>query len=289
MFLHILSGASEYDELPVRHNEDNHNEALSQRVRFAVDNNRLDDPHVKANLLFQAHFSRLDLPISDYVTDLKSVLDQSIRIIQAMIDICANSGWLSSSITCMHLLQMVMQGLWFEQDSALWMFPCMNNDLLGTLRARGISTVQQLLDIPKENLQTVIGNFPVSRLHQDLQRFPRIQVKLRLQRRDIDGENSLTLNIRMDKMNSWKNTSRAFALRFPKIKDEAWWLVLGNTNTSELYALKRISFSDRLNTHMELPSGITTFQGMKLVVVSDCYLGFEQEHSIEALVEQSVI
>lgn len=289
VFLHILSGASEYDELPVRHNEDNHNEALSQRVRFAVDNNRLDDPHVKANLLFQAHFSRLDLPISDYVTDLKSVLDQSIRIIQAMIDICANSGWLSSSITCMHLLQMVMQGLWFEQDSALWMLPCMNNDLLGTLRARGISTVQQLLDIPKENLQTVIGNFPVSRLHQDLQRFPRIQVKLRLQRRDIDGENSLTLNIRMDKMNSWKNTSRAFALRFPKIKDEAWWLVLGNTNTSELYALKRISFSDRLNTHMELPSGITTFQGMKLVVVSDCYLGFEQEHSIEALVEQLVI
>lgn len=57
----------------------------------------------------QAHFSQLELPISDYVTDLKSVLDQSIRIIQAMIDICANSGWLSSSITCMHLLQMVMQ------------------------------------------------------------------------------------------------------------------------------------------------------------------------------------
>jgi len=57
----------------------------------------------------QAHFSQLELPISDYVTDLKSVLDQSIRVIQAMIDICANSGWLSSSITCMHLLQMVMQ------------------------------------------------------------------------------------------------------------------------------------------------------------------------------------
>lgn len=57
----------------------------------------------------QAHFSQLELPITDYVTDLKSVLDQSIRIIQAMIDICANSGWLSSTITCMHLLQMVMQ------------------------------------------------------------------------------------------------------------------------------------------------------------------------------------
>lgn len=61
----------------------------------------------------QAHFSQLELPISDYITDLKSVLDQSIRIIQAMIDICANSGWLSSSITCMRLLQMVMQVILF--------------------------------------------------------------------------------------------------------------------------------------------------------------------------------
>jgi len=62
----------------------------------------------------QSHFSQLELPISDYVTDLKSVLDQSIRIIQAMIDVCANSGWLSSSITCMHLLQMVMQVIFFS-------------------------------------------------------------------------------------------------------------------------------------------------------------------------------
>jgi activating signal cointegrator complex subunit 3 len=62
----------------------------------------------------QCHFSQLELPISDYATDLKSVLDQSIRIIQAMIDVCANSGWLSSSITCMHLLQMVMQVIIFS-------------------------------------------------------------------------------------------------------------------------------------------------------------------------------
>lgn len=61
--------------------------------------------------LLQAHFSQLALPITDYNTDLKSVLDQSIRILQAMIDICANSGWLTSSLTCMRLLQMVMQVL----------------------------------------------------------------------------------------------------------------------------------------------------------------------------------
>ncbi|KAA8541028.1 hypothetical protein F0562_024834 [Nyssa sinensis] len=284
VFLHILSGASEYDELPVRHNEENYNEALSEKVPYMVDKNRLDDPHVKANLLFQAHFSQVELPISDYVTDLKSVLDQSIRIIQAMIDICANSGWLSSAITCMHLLQMVMQGLWFDKDSALWMLPCMTNDLAGLLSKRGISNVQQLLNLPKETLQAVIGSSTASRLYQDLQHFPLVQVRLKLQRRDPDSGKFFTLHIRLGKKNSRRKTSRAFVPRFPKVKEEAWWLVLGNTSTSELYALKRVSFSDRLITHMELPSTPTTIQGMKLILVSDCYLGFEQEHSIEELI-----
>ncbi|TYG41947.1 hypothetical protein ES288_D12G217100v1 [Gossypium darwinii] len=263
--------------------EENYNEALSKRVRYMVDQNRLDDPHVKANLLFQAHFSQLDLPISDYVTDLKSVLDQSIRIIQAMIDICANSGWLTSSIACMHLLQMVMQGLWFDQDSALWMLPCMNNELAGSLCKRGISTIQQLLDLPKATLQTVIGNFPASKLYQDLQHFPCIRVKLKLLKKGTESKKSLQLNVRLEKTNLRRNMSRAFAPRFPKIKDEAWWLILGNTSTAELYALKRVSFSDRLVTHMELPSDVTLIQGMKLIIVSDCYLGYEQEDSIENL------
>ncbi|XP_061953449.1 DExH-box ATP-dependent RNA helicase DExH14 isoform X2 [Populus nigra] len=285
MFLHILSGASEYDELPVRHNEENYNEALSGRVRYMVDKNGLDDPHVKANLLFQAHFSQLELPISDYVTDLKSVLDQSIRIIQAMIDICANSGWLSASVNCMHLLQMVMQGLWFDKDSSLWMLPCMNEDLQQSLRKRGISTVQQLLDLPGATLQAMIGNFPASRFYQDLQNFPCIRMKLRVEKKDIDGKKSLALKIKLEKTNRKQNRSRAFTPRFPKLKDEAWWLVLGNTSTSELYALKRVSFTDHLVTHMELPSTLTSVQGMKLMLVSDCYIGFEQEHSVEELIK----
>ncbi|CAJ1975360.1 unnamed protein product [Sphenostylis stenocarpa] len=358
VFLHILSAASEFDELPVRHNEDHckkermeeiesvaiamwywkevssqvqrplqrhpdtkyaevgiiyskfhlrpssisnyseikadsssessildekYNEALSVKVKYPVDKNRLDDPHIKATLLFQAHFSQLELPISDYVTDLKSVLDQSIRIIQAMIDICANSGWLSSSIACMRLLQMVMQGLWYEKDSSLWMLPCMNTDLLSSLSQRGISSVQELLDIPKTALQTVTANFPASRLYQDLQHFPHIKMKLKVQRRDTDGERSHTLNIRLEKINSRRHSSRAFVPRFPKIKEEQWWLVLGNTSTSELYALKRVSFSDHLVTSMKLPQTPASLQGIKLILVSDCYIGFEQEHSIDNL------
>lgn len=36
--------------------QDKHNEELSERVPLAVDKNRFDDPHVKANLLLQVYF-----------------------------------------------------------------------------------------------------------------------------------------------------------------------------------------------------------------------------------------
>ena len=85
--LQVLCDASEYDELPVRHNEDVMNGELAEKLPLPVDSRLLDSPHIKTHLLLQAHFSRVGLPISDYITDTKSVLDQSIRILQAMVDV----------------------------------------------------------------------------------------------------------------------------------------------------------------------------------------------------------
>ena len=98
----------EYEQLPVRHNEDAINtyvktiqiynlssvaicnwqvlnifcSDLSKSVPLDVDPYTYDSPHTKTFLLFQAHFSRLMLPCSDYHTDTKSVLDQAVRILQ---------------------------------------------------------------------------------------------------------------------------------------------------------------------------------------------------------------
>ena len=55
---------------------------LAKSCPLPVDPHSLDSPHTKALLLLQAHFSRLQLPCTDYFTDLKSVLDQTVRILQ---------------------------------------------------------------------------------------------------------------------------------------------------------------------------------------------------------------
>ena len=51
--LHVLCGVAEYDELPVRHNEDKINTTLAGEVRWPTDSRSADDPHTKANLLLQ--------------------------------------------------------------------------------------------------------------------------------------------------------------------------------------------------------------------------------------------
>lgn len=85
--LRLLAEATEYDELPVRHNEDKINHELSTSTRYKVDDWHLPlgDAHVKAFLLVQGHLGHLKMPISDYVNDTITVLDSSIRIMQVRL------------------------------------------------------------------------------------------------------------------------------------------------------------------------------------------------------------
>lgn len=117
--LSVLTEATEYADLPVRHNEDQLNSELAKRLPLEVSPHSFDSAHTKAHLLLQAHFCRASLPSPDYATDTKSVLDQSIRICQAMLDVAANNGWLVTALNIINLIQMVIQGRWVHDSSFL--------------------------------------------------------------------------------------------------------------------------------------------------------------------------
>ncbi len=76
----------EFALLPVRHGEDEVNASLAPQMPLPV-TRPPECPHAKAHILLQAHLSRRtpQLPVADYVTDTKSVLDQAPRIIQVRI------------------------------------------------------------------------------------------------------------------------------------------------------------------------------------------------------------
>uniref|UniRef100_A0A673AIY4 U5 small nuclear ribonucleoprotein 200 kDa helicase n=1 Tax=Sphaeramia orbicularis TaxID=375764 RepID=A0A673AIY4_9TELE len=119
LLIFVSQDAEEYAELPVRHNEDQLNSQLAQQLPLQMNPHSYDSAHTKTHLLLQAHFSHAQLPCSDYGTDTKTVLDNAIRICQAMLDVAANEGWLVTALSICNLVQMLVQGRWLHDSSLL--------------------------------------------------------------------------------------------------------------------------------------------------------------------------
>jgi hypothetical protein len=74
-----------------------------------------------------------------------------------------------------------------------------------------------------------------------------------------------------------------YAPRFPKVKEEGWFLIAGDPDTHELLALKRLSVEDRTVARLAVPARNGTGRAMRSVTVyfmSDSYLGLDQQYKV---------
>uniref|UniRef100_A0A2C9KC69 Activating signal cointegrator 1 complex subunit 3 n=1 Tax=Biomphalaria glabrata TaxID=6526 RepID=A0A2C9KC69_BIOGL len=326
----ILSNASEFAELPVRHNEDQLNGDLANQIPLEVNMSSLDSSHTKANILLQAYFTHVTLPSSDYHTDTKSVLDQAIRVLQAMLDVSADEGWLVTSLNVIMLIQMVVQGRWWY-DSNLLTLPhiqtyhisCFRslgkrNDMKNSLNVTGpIETLPELMDIcdgKHERLASLLDGImeqqQVDQLFDVLVGLPKIEVNVEVKGWLAEERQSCTrqANIRYNggfrpescwltvhadqeylfhvtlrRINRSKKTdSKAHSLNFPKPKDEGWIIVVGNIETREVIALKRVGcVRGRTTANISIFTPQTVGRVIyTLYLMSDAYLGLDQQYDV---------
>ncbi|KAI9167056.1 putative helicase mug81 [Paramyrothecium foliicola] len=279
-----MSRATEYDELPVRHNEDLVNETLSANLPFPGHTFDLPmwDPHVKAFLLLQAHMSRIDLPITDYVGDQTSVLDQAIRIVQASIDVLTELGQLSSCLQMMTLLQCIKSARW-PTDPPMSIFPGVN--LSSTKDETPLSKVTTLKPPQVKQLASKLG-VPVSqqsRFARAVSVLPNVAVA-------VDEATALSLTVGIKRLNPLvERDARIYAPKFPKAQTESWFVVVADPAKDEVLAVKRVGWSTAgrkkkleqgqtpsARTVIKLPEAASG-QARKLdvLVVSDAYIGLE--------------
>jgi pre-mRNA-splicing helicase BRR2 len=114
--LEILSAAGEFGALPLRFGEEKTVKSLARTLPHQLPDTAYD-AHAKTLVLLQCHFSRKVIP-SDLRADLKLVLKDSLKLIQAIVDVISSNGWLKSALAAMELSQMVVQGLW-NKDNVL--------------------------------------------------------------------------------------------------------------------------------------------------------------------------
>jgi len=248
--LKAMCEAEEFDQLPVRHNEDQLNLELAARVPLTIDARNAESPHVKAFLLFQAHFGRAKLPISDYHTDQKSAIDNSIRVIQAMVDVVANNGHLHAALRTMTLMQCMVQARWWHDDTLLQL-PHLTPQMLPALAQRKITHIAHLAGgtVHTQKLLTEVLRQPAHGLAEEhveevldaVRRLPLVDVRCGLTKAEDEetGDVTFTLDVELTRLSVL--TKYVVAPRFAKQKDEQYWVVVGNEDTGELVALKRLN------------------------------------------------
>ena len=240
-----MCSATEFDELPVRHNEDLINSELSKNLPISADKLGLPmwDPHIKAFLLLQAYMSRIDLPITDYVGDQNSVLDQSIRIIQASIDILTELGYLSSCTMMMTLLQCIKSARW-PDDGPMSIFPGVDVEKERQRVGLGTSSPHSLTDIPGlsrtalSDLYQRLG-FPrdvYAQAHKVADTLPDLKVT-------VTNMSTLGLTVSVARLNSATQPDhRIWAPKFPKPQSEGFFVVVADLARDEVLALRRIGW-----------------------------------------------
>ena len=302
----VLCAASEYDEMPVRHNEDCLNAALARDVRtrggWAVEMRDVDDPHVKVSLLLQCHCLRAPLPISDYVLDAKSALDQSVRILQAMIDVCCERGWLGPVIHCVRLLQMLGQGLWHDA-SPLECLPRVNASLATKAAKAGCPDLAELVRLASSDPKKALGAMRRGGMqHKDADAAIKVCRRLPVVTLSASAPSAAApgVVVKMACANanaSGSGSSRnAYAPRFPKVKQEGWYVVLGQESSNWIAALKRVSLHGKASLEVTLPlpedklaraetrtaGGGAPFdanacEALTVFLFSDTYVGLDQQ------------
>eukprot|EP01027_Heterolobosea_sp_BB2_P026939 GEZU01042062.1.p1 GENE.GEZU01042062.1~~GEZU01042062.1.p1 ORF type:complete len:2174 (-),score=564.16 GEZU01042062.1:67-6525(-) len=280
--LQLLCDAKEFEELPVRHNEDKINAELSHAVPMPVtDYLLMESPHTKAYLLLQSHFSRIDLPISDYITDTKTVLDQSIRVIQAMVDIAAEKGYLTTALRTMQLLQMIMQARW-HTDSSLLCLPHLTQDHVAKLAQKDVVCLPQLCEMSRKQIQDLLSGvgLPGDRVESICnvcERLPRIDVNLVSTKVNHEQDEGI---VTVELVRKSKLQKHAYAPKYTKNKEEGWWLVIGN-QSGELLALKRVNLHERTKTTLSV-AGVSSQSAAPLTLyfMSDSYIGFDQQYDV---------
>ncbi|CAF4162165.1 unnamed protein product, partial [Rotaria sordida] len=107
---------------------------LATRLPNKLNNVKFNDPHVKANLLLQAHLS-------------------PIRLIQACVDVSRSNSWLLPGLAAIELAQMVTQVMW-NKDPYLKQLPHFTSEIIQRCTENKIKTVFDLMEMQdKEHVE----------------------------------------------------------------------------------------------------------------------------------------
>eukprot|EP00457_Paulinella_chromatophora_P000104 gb/GEZN01000104.1/.p1 GENE.gb/GEZN01000104.1/~~gb/GEZN01000104.1/.p1 ORF type:complete len:2168 (+),score=390.44 gb/GEZN01000104.1/:405-6908(+) len=290
--LEILSNSSEFENIQVRHKEDFALKKLAHHLPLKIPKaGQYNEPHVKTNVLLQSHFSRVSLSAAAK-QDQDTVLPLALRLLQAMVDVISSSGWLSPALACMEMSQMVTMGCW-NNDSRLLQLPHFDKALAKKCDKARVKEVPDLLEMEDDDRSKLLDLSPAKLRDVAVacNAYPDIEVKYTVEdeKRVRSGERvvlavTLTRDPEEEEDDGSNGVPRCIAPRFPELRTEGWWLVVGRKGKgkNELTAIKRVAMNKKMmKIKLDFVAPEQGTHDLVLYLMSDSWLGCDQEYAFK--------
>jgi len=285
--IEILCSASEYEDMEIRHTEDRSLKALAGHLPIKVDVGKRFEPHTKANILLQSHFSRSDMS-ADLMLDQQKVLDDALRLLQAMVDVISSSGWLSPALAAMELSQMITQAMW-DKDSILLQLPHFDKDLAKKCEAKDVESIFDLMELDEGDRDKLLSFSAgqMSDIARACNRYPNVDLNFEVQDKDEIGAGDQVVIVVELEREAEEAPGPVNAPHYPKRKDEGWWLVVGDTKRNALVSIKRVPLQVRSKVKLDFVAPEQGEYDYVLYFMCDSYLGCDQEYEFHLSVGEA--
>ncbi|KAI0022193.1 Sec63 Brl domain-containing protein [Xylariomycetidae sp. FL0641] len=296
--LEIVTSATEFESVQIRRHEDSLLRRIYDRVPVKMSEPSYDSPHFKAFVLLQAHFSRMQLPI-DLAKDQEVIVSKVLSLLSATVDVLSSDGHLNA-MNAMEMSQMVVQAMW-DRDSPLKQIPHFSPEVVKVANEFGIKDIFDFMEAmnPEDNPNygTLVKRLGLSQsqLAQAAaftnDKYPDISLEFEL----LDEENvhagePAYMNVQIDREveGDEEVDTTVHAPFYPSKKMENWWLVVGEESTKTLLAIKRVTIGKQLKVKLEYTVPTPGKHDLKLFLMSDSYVGVDQEPSFSVNVAEGM-
>lgn len=265
---------------------------MMKHMPLKVDADAINEPQTKAHLLLQSHFGRSNLT-ADLASDRRDIVERSLRLLQACVDVISSNGWLTPAIQAMEVSQMVVQGMW-DKDSQLLQLPHFDKKLAKRCEAAGVEGVFDLMDMEEAERHKLLQLSPqaLADVARVCNRFPNVEVTYELSCGDVAVQTGDSVKIKVQMEREMVGTDKVvppvFAPHFPKPKEEGWWLVIGEPATNTLLSVKRVNLGVKSVSQLDFTAPDAGRRDLKLFFMCDSWIGCDQEFDISLTVEDAM-
>jgi len=291
--LEIVTSATEFESIQIRRHEDHILRRIYDRVPVKMAQPAYESPHFKAFVLLQAHFSRMQLPV-DLAKDQEIILSKVLNLLSGCVDVLSSDGHLNA-MSAMEMSQMVVQAMW-DRDSPLKQIPYFAPEVIKVANDSGANDIFEFIELidPSENKDY---EKMVKRLGLDNKqlaqaaaftnnKYPNIEIDFSVEDPESIATNSpahlkISITRDVDEDVEGEPDTTVHAPFYPTKKMENWWLVVGDEESKNLLAIKRVTVGRKLETKLEFVPTKVGEQELRLYFMCDSYVGVDQDPSFK--------